>query len=1530
MTKKKPSPQNRIWEKERRERLNKSFEDLQRLLPDHDPNATLTKIEILQKAIELIGKLQKKIKDLIDECHDPLKEHVHEQDNRLQKLLARNDELIGLLRKAKVTIPPCKYTIEEQNERQHQQTEEKENGKTDGKRRKPAGSKKQSVIKKKPAPTITPSSGPVTDGLALSQLNNVTPPSSGVVSDPSVATSAPCPAIVTSALRNLNGPSVITGGGVSVSVTPALQPAPIMTTSVLITNNGRLLQMPLVTPPASLLIVGNEDVRAKLNLRKRSHSSATGGVKGRPPKMGRFTIKSIDVIPGRIVNGKIPIAPLPRPVKRPIVNEPTTAARVGTTKLQKRLRHNSTKKTRKGKTRVKSGSDPAAGDNKKEKLEQTSLVNASSDVLQSNTQVKALTDQNPIATDTTSGGDQQRGLEDTTKVPQREAGTASHADLAHHPTTELGLTHTDLEEDLFANLQAMPSDSDTHRDANGDGPLSPTAAYLMNFPLVAGGGKAAGNHLTEPCDDENDECSPGGQPTNTRTVEQENAKKSSDSYNDSTGNGVMADNYASFFNYNPMDVATGEAGSVPITTISSSSNTNRDSGGLTTNYATNYQSIDTMLEHRPVLPNLVGTTSQSETVPPDTSSTSSSATTFTFTLTSTTTSTPVTTQPHSTAANHFYTPSKASVVADGSTNCPVNRKPPPVTPIEFTFSLTTTTAAPPRTVQSQYTNSTILATTMTTPSYDTYGYYHKTPTKSSSYSSTFNAILDPLLTNCGNTNGDNISTEKPATSFTFCLTSTTKTQPSYTQSASSIATAQPTQIFSESNVPKVSVRQQQSVGGALSSHKMKDGTSVRSTNDNYESDFHLQQTQQHQSKYDVSWMAEGRQEYKSSDHVSIVTQSHTTSYNQYNHLQQHQPQSQQNQQQQQYSQQSQQQIGYEYTSQLINSSIDYAIPSATGYGANFELNHPHNQNPNRKSDIFFAHPVGDEGVATGLAGTWSSPSKLHDNSYFVPPVTLPVVSNGGIELNTSSASCKQASSSVRKAQQASAQQESTGSISGTGSSFLSVSQLVDQSNKVYSNNNASVQGNLPSSVSGTSCQQHKPPNNSYSAEALIGNTTYNTSNSASDSSEAVHGRKDKLYDYGCSGNAPIGELIANPSNAATIPFNFDGYTTPTTDYSKSYNFSNQFLDGGNGYGSLTTATPSGTATGSGLYYGKTTAASSQGSYFHPAAGNNFSSTGSNYHAIPAAPTVNGDGFPSYYLPSFTEKAVSSNHSTSGKHYTGVVPSEQQQHKSSERKSHKGSNVRPATDYVRSMASNSTTSSIPNSATSNSYSLTTSSQFPNNGTIVVSSAKTQPTESVSYPNYHQHQQHQQQQISQHEQQRTYRSIPADIVHSTQKPSHQGIEPTASYSYNQYSTSSTHSYEPSKVPSKRQSSVLPPDEGFNGIDSTSYIANQSHHLDVASCFNTSSSVPSSGGAIGYGATSAPQMPLYGSQVHHHQHPHHHHHHHQSGSSSLVQSSSGGTITNFNLSTICPEINDKTGRTAVDRGDAEPSVASIMTLW
>uniref|UniRef100_A0A1S4J8R1 Uncharacterized protein n=3 Tax=Culex pipiens complex TaxID=518105 RepID=A0A1S4J8R1_CULQU len=89
MTKKKPSPQNRIWEKERRDRLNQTFDSLAKLLPDYEATTQLSKIEILQRTIEHVEKLQDKIKAFLEEQDELLKKHVDELEERLQALIAR-------------------------------------------------------------------------------------------------------------------------------------------------------------------------------------------------------------------------------------------------------------------------------------------------------------------------------------------------------------------------------------------------------------------------------------------------------------------------------------------------------------------------------------------------------------------------------------------------------------------------------------------------------------------------------------------------------------------------------------------------------------------------------------------------------------------------------------------------------------------------------------------------------------------------------------------------------------------------------------------------------------------------------------------------------------------------------------------------------------------------------------------------------------------------------------------------------------------------------------------------------------------------------------------------------------------------------------------------------------------------------------------------------------------------------------------------------------------------------------------------
>lgn len=55
----------REWEKDRRDRLNKSFVALSKLLPCYDPSVPLSRINILEKSASYIEELQVKVKDLL-------------------------------------------------------------------------------------------------------------------------------------------------------------------------------------------------------------------------------------------------------------------------------------------------------------------------------------------------------------------------------------------------------------------------------------------------------------------------------------------------------------------------------------------------------------------------------------------------------------------------------------------------------------------------------------------------------------------------------------------------------------------------------------------------------------------------------------------------------------------------------------------------------------------------------------------------------------------------------------------------------------------------------------------------------------------------------------------------------------------------------------------------------------------------------------------------------------------------------------------------------------------------------------------------------------------------------------------------------------------------------------------------------------------------------------------------------------------------------------------------------------------------
>lgn len=102
---KKPSEKNKAWEKDRRDRLNKTFDELAKLLPKFDKSVVWSKIEIIQKAITFIEELQKRLEDYLIAKDPELLKEYKEFVNCLRFYQERNAQLTELLKKAKVTLP---------------------------------------------------------------------------------------------------------------------------------------------------------------------------------------------------------------------------------------------------------------------------------------------------------------------------------------------------------------------------------------------------------------------------------------------------------------------------------------------------------------------------------------------------------------------------------------------------------------------------------------------------------------------------------------------------------------------------------------------------------------------------------------------------------------------------------------------------------------------------------------------------------------------------------------------------------------------------------------------------------------------------------------------------------------------------------------------------------------------------------------------------------------------------------------------------------------------------------------------------------------------------------------------------------------------------------------------------------------------------------------------------------------------------------------------------------------------------------
>lgn len=902
-------------------------------------------------------------------------------------------------------------------------------------------------------------------------------------------------------------------------VTPALVSTPIMTTGVLISNNGNVLQMPIVhstttTTSTSLLIMSNNP-------------------------------KNDDTMKNKVIPGKMPIPAL---------------------KSKKVLKKKITAKKMKLKSKIEKPAKKVKTKTKEKKMEKNKTVPDSGEPETKKTKI-----------------------EENLVIPNSEESTKLCNSKIPEP---LNLNPTDLANDIFESYQAVTENETNHES------LSPTAAYLMTFPLVAPpGGKNAENSIQ----DENETVNL----IQNNGVIEKNKNINTEDRDLSENANLILDNFSSFFANslypNPIDpeIATASIVAPPLKSLPDSvisfvpDNDCRFQKIVPTS---SYQSIDTMIDTK-------STPIANYHRPYTTYSSASSVTTTNVSSTKVT----VTTNSSTAGAGIFsqsYDSMRSQNVAEPNFTFSLCSKSTPtytdnfnnlnlprttettIKPIaEFTFSLsnTTNTQSARTTMQAYYPSTSInsnssynfLPTTMSAPVTSTPATIPAITTSTSipnyfannNFSKVSTSVFD--YNNLNPFDASHTFKNQSATNFTFSLTtSTSKTQPKYTTSKSnyeeqgkvakklpvvattseasananklpfSTITSTTKQQFPQyipnskyyatdttiTNYPKYQPASNmvQKTTTKTKSIQNPHNNSIQSAQlSHHQQQQPVQQQQQFSSKYDINWMTSSDFKPTTSDFSSILppidfTQNLCSS------------------------------IATPCCAiSTITSTTATSITTNNTYYPNFDLN--------RKSDIFFAHPPGEENLPWSpnkLSNILDTPHLSSTNHYFpatlqhlegdlalhtnvVPPPASSLIGTNGkkCDLNkiwnqnifnrdsTTNTSKKTNKASTTPATTAETVTNTTTLTNNTN--FLSVRQLVESNEKNYSHNTTKMISNdkhfnetktmktkespKKSSISVSSNlfthnivnepanqpNTHGPTGipNIYSAESLIGNTS---------------------------------------------------------------------------------------------------------------------------------------------------------------------------------------------------------------------------------------------------------------------------------------------------------------------------------------------------------------------------------------------------------------------------------------------------------
>ncbi|GAB0088107.1 hypothetical protein DMENIID0001_024870 [Sergentomyia squamirostris] len=978
---KKSSPRNKEWEKDRRDRLNKTFDNLAKKLPSFCETSPFSKIEILQKAIVFIESLQKKQNELLQsKCHKVLLKEREEFEQNITVLRYRNSQLADLLRQANITIPSfkaqnfVKNLSEAQIENLHEENnangintkpektkkysnklsneqidEARENEEKSRKKSKKVSTKTKSLNEKEGKKPVKRKSSKTKEKAApvkKEELSVTAASSTSSVQTFSTILSYP------EAQKSVKTPAICAISSKNVTITHTSLTTPIMATGFL----------PITVIQA---VVPKTQVSDTIKITKRKNK-------------GRW----------------IQIRPQPTPMRIPFGKIPIPALRNTYAKKKKRV----FRKT----VRVKENS------NRRKNIDDTHTIpekRKSSDEKEIVEKKKSKLDEKKVEKiDKSESRDVKENPVVICKEKENEKFQKSGNEILsdhHHQEVSASLSHSDLSNDIFASL---------HVPSGGSGCLSPTAAFLMTFPVVssAGGGKNPETTLSE--ESVNNPVSSGPQPVE-KDQEVENST-------------ALLDNLSSFFNTRddysslyPSDNLEKSAQKLPDKDLSSSAPSNliriRTDMGATSQKTLDVQTSTTYSESTfstfdyscsGKMSTSVFTGYSNVALLPEITPAISTKSEFTFSLTKTTSTAPCT----SYKADSLYNPFNLTTTSNNSTysvaptidttlSLPlplnisstiypnVSDDPPGKTQGTFTFSLTNTTSTP------IYYSKASTNLNISFPTNDSYNAYNPF-----SYN-------DPV--------GIKQSTDT-GTNFSFCLTTTAaKTTPIYTSTSTSYNTLNPFSI-----------------------------------------DATLQSTNYRQNNYDSS---------KNYQFYPNQGQKTGTNQKQVNRGYQQSPRNQIPQQQQQKSPSKKtqnQQSKYHNVNWMTNSDYaknnDFCIPPPLDFthGANTgSFSYPPPPPPptlgsidlKSKSDVFFAHPPGEDNFSWSpnkLSNVLEPPS-IHN---YLPQAPLPTL-HGDLALSTTVASIgpviqdsgKDKTDQLHNYQD---QHQQSGN-------FLSVSQLLVEQNK---------------------------------------------------------------------------------------------------------------------------------------------------------------------------------------------------------------------------------------------------------------------------------------------------------------------------------------------------------------------------------------------------------------------------------------------------------------------------------------------------